>query len=101
MNKTEMGRLLEDSPSGFNEIMYQSTVYFGNRLVKFSRSYLRQWFEVCGPGFFGRYLQKNQCPNSWNGHLGGDGHVKCVEEKFKTNQKSETFGLLNPRFAKR
>ncbi len=49
----------KDSPTGFNEIMYQSTIYFGNQLVKHfpitpSDSILDYG---CGPGFLVDYLE--------------------------------------------
>ena len=48
----------KDSPSGFNEIMYQSTVYFGNQLVKnFPMSTSDSILDYgCGPGFLVDYL---------------------------------------------
>ena len=76
----------KDSPAGFNEIMYQSTVYFGNQLVKHfpvltSDSILDYG---CGPGFLVDYLEKT------NARIHGmdisETYVKMCQEKFKANQ---------------
>lgn len=76
----------KESPSGFNEIMYQSTVYFGSQLVKHfpvvtSDSILDYG---CGPGFLVDYLEKT------NARIHGmdisETYIKMCNEKFKANQ---------------
>ena len=76
----------KDSPAGFNEIMYQSTVYFGNQLVKnFPVSTSDSILDYgCGPGFLVDYLEKT------NARIHGmdisETYIKMCQEKFKANQ---------------
>jgi len=76
----------KDSPSGFNEIMYQSTVYFGNQLVKHfpvatSDSILDYG---CGPGFLVDSLEKTNA--KIHGMDISETYIKMCKEKFKNSQ---------------
>jgi len=77
----------KESPSGFNEIMNQSTVYF-------AKQYLEH-FPItpsdvildygCGPGFLINYLQPTGA--QFHGMDISDTYIKICKEKYRSNPK--------------
>jgi 2-polyprenyl-3-methyl-5-hydroxy-6-metoxy-1,4-benzoquinol methylase len=75
----------KDSPEGFNEIMYESTVYFGKQLVKhFPVSPSDSILDYgCGPGFLVDFLEQTKA--KIHGMDISENYIKVCQNKFKAN----------------